>query len=98
LIGQDNEQPYFAIEFFDGESFYQLLEREDRLKSDDALKICQQAAQELVTVYAHVVIHRDIKQRNLMLNKRYQLKTADISITFIQQIVYCKSRSWFLNC
>jgi serine/threonine protein kinase len=85
FIGQDGEQPYFAMEFVDGESLSSLLEREGPLKTSDALKICQQAARGLASAHAHGVIHRDIKPSNLMLNKRDQLKIADFGIAFTQR-------------
>lgn len=85
FIGQDGEQPYFAMEFVDGESLASLLEREGPLKIADALKICQQAARGLAGAHAQGVIHRDIKPSNLMLNKRDQLKIADFGIAFTQR-------------
>lgn len=85
FIGQDGEQPYFAMEFVDGESLSSLLEREGPLKTTDALKICQQAARGLSCAHAQGVIHRDIKPSNLMLNKRDQLKIADFGIAFTQK-------------
>jgi len=85
FIGQDDEQPYFAMEFVDGESLSSLLEREGPLKTADALKICQQAARGLACAHAQGVIHRDIKPSNLMLNKRDQLKIADFGIAFTQK-------------
>ncbi|HPO24098.1 MAG TPA: serine/threonine-protein kinase [Arenimonas sp.] len=85
FIGQDGEQPYFAMEFVDGESLSSLLEREGPLKTADALKICQQAARGLACAHAQGVIHRDIKPSNLMLNKRDQLKIADFGIAFTQK-------------
>ncbi len=85
FIGQDGEQPYFAMEFVDGESLSSLLEREGPLKTADALKICQQAARGLASAHTQGVIHRDIKPSNLMLNKRDQLKIADFGIAFTQK-------------
>ncbi|MEO8002428.1 MAG: serine/threonine-protein kinase, partial [Arenimonas sp.] len=85
FIGQNGEQPYFAMEFVDGESLSSLLEREGPLKTDDALKICQQAARGLASAHSQGVIHRDIKPSNLMLNKRDQLKIADFGIAFTQK-------------
>jgi serine/threonine protein kinase len=85
FIGQDGEQPYFAMEFVDGESLSSLLEREGPLKISDALQICQQAARGLASAHAQGVIHRDIKPSNLMLNKRDQLKIADFGIAFTQR-------------
>jgi eukaryotic-like serine/threonine-protein kinase len=84
-IGQDDEQPYFAMEFVDGESLSSLLERVGKFTVTDSLKLLQQAAKGLASAHEHGVIHRDIKPSNLMLNKRDQLKIADFGIAQTQR-------------
>jgi serine/threonine protein kinase len=84
-IGQDDEQPYFAMEFIDGESIDSLLKREGKLSVADSLKLLQQAAMGLSAAHEQGVIHRDIKPSNLMLNKRDQLKIADFGIAHTQR-------------
>jgi serine/threonine protein kinase len=84
-IGQDDEQPYFAMEFIDGESIDSLLKREGKLSVADSLKLLQQAAIGLSAAHEQGVIHRDIKPSNLMLNKRDQLKIADFGIAHTQR-------------
>jgi serine/threonine-protein kinase len=80
FIGQENNQPFFVMEFVEGESLSGLIKREGRLGVNDSLKILHQAAQGLATAHDRGVIHRDIKPANLMLNQRGQVKIADFGI------------------
>jgi hypothetical protein len=79
-IGQADNQPFFVMEFVEGESLSGLIKRQGRLGVNDALKVLHQAAQGLATAHDRGVIHRDIKPANLMLNQRGQVKIADFGI------------------
>ncbi len=80
LIGEDDDQPFFAMEFVEGESLSTLLKREGRMSPSHAARIVFQTAQGLATAHAKGVIHRDIKPGNLLLNQRGMLKIADFGI------------------
>ncbi|MGH8110026.1 MAG: serine/threonine protein kinase [Arenimonas sp.] len=80
LIGQENNQPFFVMEFVDGESLSAIIKREGRLQVADALKILHQSAKGLSVAHDRGVIHRDIKPGNLMLSQRGQIKIADFGI------------------
>ena len=80
FIGQENEQPFFVMEFVEGESLSQILKREKKLGVADALKIIHQTAQGLATAHDKGVVHRDIKPGNLMVTPRGQVKIADFGI------------------
>jgi serine/threonine-protein kinase len=79
-IGQENELPFFVMEFVDGTSVAALIQRESRLQPGDALKIVHQTAKGLSAAHDRGVIHRDIKPANLMLSQRGQVKIADFGI------------------
>lgn len=85
FIGQENGQPFFVMEFVEGESLSGLLKREGRLQPEVALKILHQTAQGLATAHDAGVIHRDIKPGNLMLSTRGQVKIADFGIALATQ-------------
>ncbi len=80
FIGQEAGQPFFVMEFVEGESLSALMKREGRLSPEVALKIMHQTAQGLATAHDKGVIHRDIKPGNLMLSARGQVKIADFGI------------------
>ncbi len=82
FIGTDasTQQPFFAMEYVEGDSLSALLKRQGRFAIDDTLKIIHQTALGLATAHDQGVIHRDIKPGNLMLTKRGQVKIADFGI------------------
>lgn len=80
FIGQEEGQPFFVMEFVEGESLSAIIKSAGRLDAEDALKIVHQAAQGLATAHEKGVVHRDIKPGNLMLTQRGQIKLADFGI------------------
>ncbi len=87
FIGTDETtgQPFFAMEFVEGDSLSGLLKREGKLSVENALKIMQQTALGLATAHDKGVIHRDIKPGNLMLTPRGNVKIADFGIALATQ-------------
>ena len=79
-IGQENDLPFFVMEFVDGTSVASLIQRDLRLQPPDALKIVHQTAQGLSAAHDRGVIHRDVKPANLMVSLRGQVKIADFGI------------------
>ena len=80
LVGEDQGQPYFAMEFVEGESLSQRLKREHRLEPFEAARILLQVAQGLAAAHDRGVIHRDIKPANLLITQRGVVKVADFGI------------------
>jgi predicted Ser/Thr protein kinase len=95
FIGTDEhtQQPFFAMEYIDGESLSGTLKRERKLSVENALKIMHQTAQGLATAHDKGVIHRDIKPGNLMLTQRGQVKIADFGIALATQDISKKLTS-----
>ncbi|MFZ1622483.1 protein kinase domain-containing protein [Dokdonella sp.] len=84
-IGEDQGQPFFVMEFVEGESLGTLLKREHKVAVGPAAKIIYQTALGLATAHDKGVIHRDIKPGNLMVSSRGSIKIADFGIALSNQ-------------
>ncbi|MBK8285472.1 MAG: serine/threonine protein kinase [Ahniella sp.] len=84
FIGEDDGQPFFAMEFVEGESLSSLLKRDLKLSPEQAAKVIHQTAMGLAVAHDKGVVHRDIKPANLMLTMRGQIKIADFGIALAQ--------------
>jgi len=82
FIGETDGQPYFAMEFVEGESLSTFLKREQRMSPEAAARVIYQTALGLATAHDKGVVHRDIKPGNLMLNARGHVKIADFGIAY----------------
>ena len=69
-IGQEGEQPFFAMRFVDGESLSQLLLRESRLPVQQAVAILEQVLSALEAAHDQGLVHRDIRPGNVLLDSK----------------------------
>lgn len=61
---------YFVMEFLEGKSLEDVIEREGAVELHRALNIANQIALALEAAHHHQIIHRDLKPDNIMLLKR----------------------------
>ena len=73
-------RPWMVMEFIEGETFEQMVQRRGPIPGNDAVPLFRQAL--LGVGYAHRmgVVHRDIKPSNIMLNKQGIVKVMDFGI------------------
>ncbi|MDO4911018.1 MAG: protein kinase [Corynebacterium sp.] len=71
---------YIAMEYIEGESLADLLERNGAVPEDIALDYLEQAANGLAAIHARGFIHRDIKPGNLMVSNNGIVKITDFGI------------------
>ena len=67
-LGRSAEGYFYAMEFVEGESLENLIERSGRLDPKLALGIAAQVAAGLVAVHKQGLVHRDIKPSNIMVS------------------------------
>src|SRR2546426_5840838 len=68
------------MEFVQGESLGQRLERDGPLPENDAIQIVAQVAQGLHKAHKQGLVHRDVKPDNILLNQEGQAKIADLGL------------------
>ena len=70
-FGEENDAPYFVMEYLDGETVESLIDSHNRrgfyIPLDDAVDIAIQSLNGLAAIHRAGAIHRDIKPANIML-------------------------------
>lgn len=79
-VGDDNGEPYIAMEYIDGEHLGAILEREFPLQLSRIVDVFCQLCDGLDYAHKNQIIHRDIKPANVMLTKDGQVKIVDFGI------------------
>ncbi len=79
-FGHDGESPYLVMEFVEGESLGQRLQRQGRLSEQEAIRIIAQVAQGLHKAHRQGLVHRDVKPDNILLTPDGQVKITDMGL------------------
>ncbi|MFL5244575.1 MAG: serine/threonine-protein kinase [Gemmataceae bacterium] len=78
--GEAGSSPYLVMEFVDGESLGQKLERDGKMPENEAIKIIAQVAQGLHRAHKQGMIHRDVKPDNILVTPDGTAKLADLGL------------------
>jgi serine/threonine-protein kinase len=78
--GEDAGQPFFAMEFVEGQSVQELAEARGSFPVPEALDVVRQAAQGLDAAFAVGIIHRDIKPSNLVRDSTGRIRVLDFGL------------------
>jgi serine/threonine protein kinase len=79
-FGKDCGTPFLVMEYVEGESVGQKLERVGRLDEAEAIKIIGQVAQALHKAHKVGLIHRDVKPDNILLMPDGLVKIVDLGL------------------
>ncbi len=77
--GESNGHLYFAMEYVDGQSLYEIL-KQGPLEEDEVLEIGLQVAHALEHGHAQGIVHRDIKPGNIMIASDGTAKVTDYGL------------------
>jgi serine/threonine protein kinase len=77
-LGRTGSSYFYAMEFVEGETLENLIQRTVRLEVKLALEIAAQVAAGLAAVHKQGLVHRDIKPTNIMVNFEQGAVTAKI--------------------
>lgn len=79
-FGYDNASPYLVMEFVDGETLGQKIDRQGRLPEKEAVRIIAQIAQGLHKAHSNGMVHRDVKPDNILIRPDGTSKIADLGL------------------
>jgi TonB family protein len=79
-IGEEGGVPYLAMEFVEGQTLAQLIEKGVRFKPEKVIGLASQIASAVDYAHSKGVIHRDIKPSNLILFDEDRVKVTDFGI------------------
>lgn len=74
---EDNGTSYIVMDYFEGETLQQLMNREGRLPYERAIEIVLPILKSLQSVHDAHIIHRDISPDNIYITKDNQVKLLD---------------------
>lgn len=81
--GQFQGWPYYVMEYIDGPSFEDILQKKGKMPWEDAIDAGIQVCSALKHAHDHGIIHRDIKPTNLLINKEGMVKLLDFGVARI---------------
>ncbi|MBI3832405.1 MAG: protein kinase [Planctomycetes bacterium] len=79
-IGDYEGNPYYTMEYIDGQDLAKLLKQGPAFTFDETLEIVRSVAKALDTAAHHEIVHRDIKPANIMLTRSGVLKVMDFGL------------------
>ncbi len=78
--GNSGGAPYLVMEFVEGESLGQRIERDGKLAEAEAIKLIADVAQGLHRAHKQGLIHRDVKPDNILVTPKGLAKLADLGL------------------
>jgi eukaryotic-like serine/threonine-protein kinase len=76
----EGSNPFLVMEFVDGESLGQRIERDGRIPESEAILLIGQVAQALHKAHRQGLIHRDVKPDNVLVTSDGTAKLADLGL------------------
>ncbi len=79
-VGKAGEYHYFVMEYVDGRTVYDDITKHKRFDEKEAIDISIQVAEALHHAHDRGLIHRDVKPKNIMINREGLVKLADMGL------------------
>jgi len=79
-VGAAEGKYFFVMEYVNGETVHEIINREKTIKPVEAVHIAIQVAEALKYAHANGIIHRDVKPDNIMIDTMGIAKLADLGI------------------
>jgi serine/threonine protein kinase len=79
-FGREGDTRYLVMEYVEGESLGQKIERDGRMPEDEAVRIISLVAKGLQRAHIQGIVHRDVKPDNVLLMLDGQVKLTDLGL------------------
>jgi beta-lactam-binding protein with PASTA domain/serine/threonine protein kinase len=79
-LGGANSRPYIVMEYVEGETLRDVLNREAPLPPARALEIVEPVLAALAAAHDAGLVHRDVKPENVLISERGRIKVADFGL------------------
>ena len=76
-VGREKDTYHFSMEFVDGETIEQIIDRDGPMPLERVLDIAIQVLRSITYIWKYKIVHRDIKPGNIMLTRSGTAKLAD---------------------
>ncbi|MGA2984969.1 MAG: protein kinase [Terriglobia bacterium] len=83
-LGEADGHPYIAMEFVEGESLQNIINRRARIPLAAKLKLIQQFCEGLGHAHKHGFVHRDVKPANILVTNDGNVKVVDFGIVHLE--------------
>jgi len=79
-VGEANGRHYFVMEYVEGATVFDKLDKGERYEEKDAINLVIQICRALAHAHAAGFIHRDVKPKNIMITPQGVAKLADMGL------------------
>lgn len=78
--GTHGERPYLVLEYVEGPTLFELIQKQGKLPLDLCLFIAKEVAAALASVHGFKILHHDIKPQNIFLSTNGAVKLGDLGL------------------
>src|ERR671935_3342530 len=78
--GEDDGNPFIVFEYVEGETLKERIRRQGRLPVAEAVAYAVEIARALECAHSHMLVHRDVKPQNVLIDEDGSAKVTDFGI------------------
>ncbi len=78
--GMHDARPYLVLEYVEGPTLYELIDRHHKLPIDLCIFIAKEIAQAIAAVHRYKVLHNDVKPQNIFISFNGAVKLGDLGL------------------